>query len=55
MGWSLKGASTMIVSKGQKWGDIDLTITPPKLLAKLAASVRLDGRDSKHNRYLEEK
>jgi hypothetical protein len=55
LGWTLKGASTIIVNKGQKWGDIDLSITPPKLLAKLAAEVHRDGIDRKHNRYLGEK
>ena len=55
LGWSLKGASTISVNKEQKLRDIDLTITPPKLLAKIAAEVHRDGMDKKHNRYLGEK
>ena len=44
-----------MVGSGQKWGDIDLTITPPKLLAKLAAEVHRNCMDNKHNVYLAEK
>ncbi len=55
LGWALRGASTIVVGSGQRWGDIDLTITPPKLLAKLAAEVHRNNMDSKHNAYLADK
>ncbi len=39
LGWTLRGSSTIVAGPGQRWGEIDFTITPPKLLAKLVVKV----------------
>ena len=52
LGWSLRGSSLIIAGPGQKWGEVDLTITPPKLLAKLAVEVFSAAMDNKHIDYL---
>ena len=55
MGWQLVGSTCIATGDGQRWGRIDLTITPPKLVVKLAAEVFRDQADNKHNVYLWEK
>ena len=55
LGWRLEGSTCIVTGDGQKWGRIDLTITPPKLVLKLAAEVFRDQVDHKHNEYLWDK